>query len=296
MSVKDFALMVGICLIWAANNIVAKLIISQYGAPPMLFAAARFAIVALATIPWLFPAPRPLWRVMLVGILMGAGTFALFFIGLQTSSPSAAAIVGQLGLPLTTLLSVVMLGEVIHWPRRIGIGLTLIGVLIVMWNPDGLAASSGLIFIAGAAVAGSLGAVLMKQIDGVKPLRLQAWVGWTSLVLMAALSAFMEPGAVGVAIKIGWPFWLGVLFAGVMSSIIAHTVYYGLIQRYEANLIAPLTLMVPLFTIALGVVFTHDSFGVRMALGSAIALSGVLIVALRKSHVGAVRLWLKEWG
>jgi drug/metabolite transporter (DMT)-like permease len=294
MSVKDFALMVGICLIWAANNIVSKLVISQYGAPPMLFAAARFAVVFLATFPWLFPAPKPLWRVILVGLLMGAGTFALFFIGLKTSSPAAAAIVGQLGLPLTTLLSVVMLGEVIHWPRRVGIVLTLAGVLLVMWNPQGLAASSGLLFIAGAAVAGSLGAVLLKQIEGVKPLRLQAWVGLTSLALTAALSAMTEPGAVSQAIGIGWPFWIGVLFAGVVSSILAHTVYYGLIQRYEANLIAPLTLMVPSFTIALGVVFTHDAFGPRMALGTAIALSGVLIVALRRSHVGAVMLWLKE--
>lgn len=294
MSFKDFALMVGVCLIWAMNNIISKLVITHYGAPPMFYAVARFAVVALATFPWLFPAPRPLWRVVLVGLLMGAGTFSLLFLGLKTASPSAAAIVGQLGLPLTTLLSVMMLGEVIHWPRRIGIGLTFIGVIVVMWDPNGLSASMGLIYIALGAVAGSFGAVLMKKIEGVKPLQLQAWVGWTSLILMIGLSAAMEPGAMAVSIKIGWPFVWGVLYSGVLSSIIAHTVYYGLIQRYEANLVAPLTLMVPLGTIAMGVVLTHDPFGLRMALGTAVALSGVLVIALRKSHVGAVMLWLRE--
>lgn len=136
MSLRDFALMVGVCLIWAINNIVSKMLVSTYGVPPMAYAAARFVIVALATAPWLFPAPRPLWRIVLVGLLMGGGTFSLFFIGLKTASPSAAAIVGQLGLPVTTVLSVLMLGETIHWPRRIGIGLTFLGVLVVMWNPE----------------------------------------------------------------------------------------------------------------------------------------------------------------
>src|SRR3954463_14836252 len=111
---------------------------------------------------------------------------------------------------------------------------------------------------------------------------------------MIVLSALLEPQGMSSAIQAGWPFVAAALFSGLVVSVVAHTVYYGLIQRYEANLIAPLTLMVPLGTIALGVAFTHDVFGWRMALGTAVALSGVLIIAVRRSHVGAVMLWLKE--
>jgi drug/metabolite transporter (DMT)-like permease len=294
MSVRDFALMMAVCLVWALNTIVSKLIITDYAVAPMFYAAARFAIVTLAVFPWLFPAPRPVWRMILVGLLMGGGTFSLFFIGLRTSSPSAAAIVGQLGLPVTTVLSVLMLGEKIHLPRGVGIALSFVGVLIVMWNPEGMAASTGLLFIAAGAVTGSLAAVMMKQFEGVRPLQFQAWVGLSSAVPMIALSAMFEPDAVSGAIQAGWPFVAAVLFSGLVVSVVGHTIYYGLIQRYEANLIAPLTLMVPLGTIALGVVFTHDAFGWRMALGTAVALSGVLIIALRRSHVGALVLWLRE--
>jgi drug/metabolite transporter (DMT)-like permease len=46
---------------------------------------------------------------------MGGGGFALFFLGIKTASPSSAAVVTQLGLPITTLLSVAMLGERIYW-------------------------------------------------------------------------------------------------------------------------------------------------------------------------------------
>jgi O-acetylserine/cysteine efflux transporter len=61
----------------------------------------------------------------------------------------------------------------------------------------------------------------------------------------------------------------------------AHTAYYGLIQRYEANLLAPLTLMTPLSAIALGVMLNGERLDARMVAGAGLALLGVLAVALR---------------
>jgi len=66
--------------------------------------------------------------------------------------------------------------------------------------------------------------------------------------------------------------------------VIAHTAYYVLIQRYEANLLSPLTLITPLATIGLGVAITGDQLDAQMIAGSAIALSGVLIVAVRRTR------------
>lgn len=285
MSIRDFAILALVCLVWASNNIVSKYAVSGLDSPPMFYAAARFAVVAIATFPWLFPAPRPLWRLIVIALLMGGGNFALLFIGLKTSTPSAAAVVGQLGVPITTLLSVLMLGERIRWRRGLGIALTLAGVLTVMWSPHGYALSTGLLFVVAAAFSGSLGAVMMKQMEGVKPLQFQAWVGLASFVPLALLSAWLEPGQVRAGLDAGWPLLVAVLYSGAAVSVGAHTLYYWLIQRYEANLISPLTLMTPLATIALGVAITHDPFGPRMALGSAVALAGVLIIALRPNQV-----------
>jgi drug/metabolite transporter (DMT)-like permease len=154
-----------------------------------------------------------------------------------------------------------------------------------MWSPHGLELSPGLWLIVAAAFAGSLGAVMMKQVEGVKPLQFQAWVGFCSLWPLAAMSAAIEPGQVAAGIHAGWPFVAAVVFSALVVSVIAHTAYYGLIQRYEANLIAPLTLLTPLFTIGLGVVVTHDHFDLRMGIGAGLALTGVLIIALRRNQV-----------
>ena len=281
MKPRDFLLLVLVCLIWGYSNVLSKIVVGDWQVPPLFFAALRFAIVIVVTLPWLWPMPRPRWRIAVIGVLMGAGNFALLFIGLQSASPSAAAVVIQIGVPFTTLLSIVLLGERIRWRRAIGIALTLAGVVLVVWNPDGVALSVGLWFVVGAAFTGSLGAVLMKQVEDVSPLRFQAWVGLVSCAPLALASVVLERGQVATALAAGWPFVAAVLFAALVVSVFAHTAYYGLIRRYEANLLAPLTLMTPLSTIAFGVMLTGDRLDMRMIAGAALALLGVLVVALR---------------
>ncbi|MFZ5721607.1 MAG: DMT family transporter [Pseudomonadota bacterium] len=294
MSVRDFALMMAMCLVWALNNVLSKHVVSGMEVPPLFYAAARFVIVTACTFPFLFPAPRPIWRLVLVALLMGGGNFALMFIGLKMATASSAAVVLQLGMPMTTLLSVAMLGERIRWRRGLGIALTFGGAMAVMWDPAGFTISTGLLFVASAAFMGSLGAVLMKQMEGVKPLTFQAWVGVTSVLPLSALSFFLEPGAFETAVGAGWPFLGALVFSALIVSLVAHTVYYMLIQRYEANLVSALTLMTPLATIALGVALMGDPFGPRMAIGSAVALTGVLIIALRGNQVMPLLLALRN--
>ena len=290
MALRDFALIVLVCLIWASNNIISKYVVADLAVPPLFYAAVRFALVSLITLPWLLPMPRPRWRLLVVALLMGGGNFALLFIGLQTATASAAAVVIQLGVPITTVLSMVMLGEQVRWRRGIGITLTLSGALLVMWDPGGFVVSTCLLFVVAAAFLGSLGAVMMKQMGGVRPLQFQAWVGFASVWPLAALSIVLEPGQVQAGLAAGWPFLAAVVFSAVVVSVAAHTAYYGLIQRYEANLISPLTLMTPLATIALGVAIMSDPFGPRMAIGTAVALAGVLIIALRPNQVAPLLL------
>jgi drug/metabolite transporter (DMT)-like permease len=131
MSLRDLGLLTLICLIWAANSVVSKILIAHYGAPPLFYAAVRFGVIVLATIPWLFPAPRPLWRMIAVGLTMGGGTMALAFMSLKTTTPSAFAVVTQLGVPMSAILSMIMLGERIRPRRGLGIALTLAGALLV---------------------------------------------------------------------------------------------------------------------------------------------------------------------
>lgn len=294
MSLRDLGILTAICFVWALNTVVSSLVIGHWGVPPLAYALIRFVIVAAVTLPWLLPAPRPYWRLIIVALCMGGGNFALFFLALKTASASSVAVVSQLGVPITTLLSVVMLGETIRWRRGIGIALTLAGTLFVMWDPRGLQISHGLLYVVAGCIAGSFGAVLMKQMEGVKPLTFQAWVGLASLPLLLPGTLVFEQDQVAHVLKAGWPLAAAILFSALIVSVVAHTAYYELIQRHEANLLASLTLMTPLFSIVLGVLITHDHFDARMAFGTALALIGVLIIALRKNQVAPLLLAIRN--
>ena len=163
-----------------------------------------------------------------------------------------------------------------------------------MWNPVGLVPGVGMLFVAASAFTGSLGAVLMKQVEGASPRQFQAWVGFSSVWPLAALSAVTETGQGTVLHQALWPFIGGVLFSSLVVSVITHTAFYGLVQKYEVNLLQPLTLMTPLATIGLGVIVTHDVFGPRMAAGAVVALAGVLIIALRGDQIMAPLLFLRR--
>jgi drug/metabolite transporter (DMT)-like permease len=281
MSPRDFSLFVLICVLWALNAIVAKVVVSDMQVPPLFFGMLRSAAIAVAVAPWLLPLPRPLWRVVVVGILMGGGGFALYFVGLQTASPSAAAIVSQIGVPTATLLSVLVLGERIRWRRGLGIALTLAGVFVVMFEPGDFNLSTGLLFVVASSTGGAIGTIMMKQMEGIRPLRFQAWVGFSSTLVLLALTPALEVRQVSSAWEAGWPLLAATLYSGLVVSVFAHTQYYGLIQRYEANLVAPLTLISPLFTVGFGIWLTGDHFDLRMAFGTALALAGVFIIAVR---------------
>ena len=204
MKPRDFLLFVLVCVVWASNNVLSKVLVSHWHVPPLFYTALRFAIVLVCTLPWLRPVPRPLWKIASLGILMGGGNFALMFVALKWVSASEAAIVVQTSVPMTTLLSILMLGERIRWRRSLGITLAFAGVLIVMYQP-GFRISAGMLLLLASAFCGSLGAIMMKQMGDIAPLQFQAWVALMSVGLIGALSFAFEPHALATTQAVGWP-------------------------------------------------------------------------------------------
>ncbi|MFC0192954.1 DMT family transporter [Aureimonas pseudogalii] len=278
MSPLDLITLIGICFIWAVNVVVGRIVIADLGTPPLLYAFLRFAVVAILLHRFLVPIPRPFGRMVAVGGLMGAGHFGLLFLGLQYASPSTAAIVVQFGIPATAVLSVWLLKERMSRRRVLGTAIAFAGVITVMWTPGGLVPSLGASFVLASAFALSLGSVLMKGMPRIAPLQLQAWVSLISLLPLAIISGLTEAAPVTHIANGGWPVAAAIAFSAVVVTIVAHTGYYRLLQLYDVNLVAPLTLLMPIMTVGLGIVFTGDQVDIKMLAGSVLALGGVAVI------------------
>lgn len=280
-------------VVWALNVVISKIAVGDLGMPPLAYAFGRSFLVGLFLLPLLRPVPKQLWKVLAVGIAISGGSFALLFIGLRDATPSAAGIVSLSGAPLTVLFAIMFLGERVRWKRGLGIALTFLGVIVAVSSPAGMESANGLWLVFLSAVVGALGAVFVKPLE-ITSIRLQAWAGVGSALLLGPLSLMTEGNQ--MAALTAHPLELAgcLLFASLLVSVGAHTAYFQLLQRHETNEVVPLTLLTPLFTIALGAWLTGDPIGARLLIGGAIAIAGVAVIVLRPSTTFAKRFLVRS--
>jgi len=281
MRPRDIALVLLVCLIWASNQVMSRLVVTDLSIPPIFYALVRSMVIATLLCPMLWPIPKNLGLMVAAGMLLGGGAFALNFMGLEFATPSTVAVVLQLSVPMATVLSIAILGEKIRWKRTLGICLSFGGVMVLLWDPNAMKMSFGLIFSAASAFASALGAILLKRLGRVHPFRVQAWGSLGSIPLLTALSAGLETHPIDAALNAGWPFVAAIAASALVVSIFSHSMYYRLVQKYEANQIVSLMLLHSVMTIVLGMLITGDGFSLRMVAGGAITLVGVFIVAVR---------------
>jgi len=225
MPIRSFLLLAAICLVWACNTVVSRLVVDGMGVPPLWYAALRSLVLLVALLPWLRPVPARLGQVMLVTFAISGGSFALFFVGLRDATPSTAAVVSLSGAPLTVLLAIAILGERIHWRRAVGIALTFVGVGVAVASPSAWSSSAGLVFVFLSALVGALGAVFLKRIE-LGSVNLQAWAALGSVAVLFPMSLALESGQVASVTVAGWPFLAALVFSGVVVSLGAHTLYF----------------------------------------------------------------------
>lgn len=284
MKPADFGLLFVVCLVWALNLVITRWTVTVADVPPIFFAGVRLGLVGLVLAPFLFPAPRQIGLMFLIGMGMGAVQFGLLFLGLANASASAAAVIGQLGVPITTIFSMMFLGEQIGWRRGLGIVMSFVGVMIIAIDPEKFTLTLGMILLVLAAVSSSGASVLMKRIEPMSAMKLQAWVGTFSVVPLMVMSFVMETGQVE-AVMSGDPLvYLSTAFAVLAVSIFGHGTFYRMIKKYDVTLISPLTLMTPIWGVVLGITMLGEPLTAKLIIGAVVALAGVGVIMMRPNR------------
>lgn len=291
MRFMDFLALVAVCVVWGLNFVVAKFSVTGApgwvpgfeGAPPIFFAFMRFALLYAFLAPWLRPAPQDMKTMFGIALCMGALQYVLMFTGLQWATPSGMAIALQMGVPFATILSVILLKEQVGRIRIIGILIAFVGVVLVVADPSQLDLSIGLLIGVGAAFVGALGMILVKRMP-LDSIRMQAWIGLISWPPLLVLSLIFEQDQLQSSLDGGWIFMATLLFTVVLVNIFGHGVFYNLLQKYDATLIAPLTLMAPLIGVLSGLFITGDPVSWRLLVGGGLTLAGVAVIALRQNR------------
>ncbi len=279
MAPQHLLLMLLICTIWGFNFVAAKVGVGQL--PPLLFTGLRFLVLAIVLIPFLKPARGRMRDVLRIALFNGPVHFGLMFLGVSLTAASVVAVVAQLNVPFATILSILMLGEVVHWRRWAGIAMTFAGVMVISFDPHVFDSVAGVAFAATGALAAAFAAVFMRRLRGVGMFQLQSWTAAVAAPLLLASSLIFESNQLAAITEVDAIGWGAVLFTAFGASLVGHNGYYYLLQRYEVSLIAPLSLLSPILGVVFGVSMLDEPMTPRLLIGAMIALAGVGVLAVR---------------
>jgi O-acetylserine/cysteine efflux transporter len=288
MPLAHLLLVLLICLAWGGNFLTSAYSLQQI--PPFLFTALRLAVVLVALAPWLRPVPREHWpRLAAVGLLTGSIHFAFNFWALRDAGAiSSIAILLQCYIPMSVILAWLLLDERFGWRTGLGIAISFGGVLILGFDPVILDAPTALVLALIAAFTLALGTTLMRGLRGVGTFGLQAWSAAIGLPLLLPISWWLEGDEWAAVANADLGAWGGVVYAGLIASVVGHGLLYWLVQRHPVARITPYLLLAPVIAIGLGIAFWGDEPGPRLLAGGAMVLGGVLVISLRGWRRGRV--------
>jgi O-acetylserine/cysteine efflux transporter len=277
----DLCQIVAVAAIWGLNNIAAKVVLLHL--PPLLSVGLRFLVVLIALIPWLAWPPRRRWGLLLLTLVcVGPLHFGVQYTGLAMAHALAPMVVAmQLWAPASVVFAALILGERVGVLRWSGVALAFAGAASMNFDPAVFKEVLPLTIVAGASALYGLGTVLVRKLGAAhNPWVLQAWTAMLSAPTMLSASALFENGRFAAALGAPWYVWVLVLFGGVGSSIVASALLFRLVQRYEVSRTTPYLLLSPVISFTLAPLVLGDHITVRILMGAAATLAGVLLVAI----------------
>lgn len=281
-----------VALLWGLNFVVIKLGLENL--PPLLFSALRFTVAAL---PWIFLVGRPQapWRVILaIGLFLGLLKFTALFVGMDLGMPAGlSSLTLQAQAFFTVLFAAIWLRERPTARHLVGMavafgGLALIAIEFAAAPLD--LAGLGLVVVA--AACWGIANLFMKQAGGADALNLIVWVSVVPpLPLFAASLAVDGPERVaGALMDLGWTGTAAVLYIGLIATIVGFGLWGRLLGRYPAAVVAPFSLLVPVFGMSAGTLVLGEPLGPLRIAAAVLVLAGLAILVMPAGTLKARRL------
>jgi O-acetylserine/cysteine efflux transporter len=140
----------------------------------------------------------------------------------------------------------------------------------------------GLFLVLAAAACWSTGNIIMRGMGPVEFLPMVVWLSVIAPVPLLLLSLTFEGGAAVLQALTQWS-WRGVasiLFQGALATIAGYGIWSYLLRLYPATIVAPYSLLVPVFGILSAAAVFGERFGALRLAGMGLILLGVALVAL----------------
>ena len=205
--------------------------------------------------------------------------------GEQYVSPGAASLIVATIPVFVAVMAVRFLEETMTVRKIIGIGLSLLGVVILtIWGQSNTTIAVDYIFGALAVLlAAIMGAIY--TIAGKKMLsRYSAFSLTTYAMLLGSVGLLPTISAsfVSQVSEISWQTWISVIFLGLFSTIVSYTLWYIALEAKGASELSVYIYAVPILSTIISYVLFGDAITPLFIIGGTLVIIGVAIVNRRQ--------------
>ncbi|MFG1815045.1 EamA family transporter [Kribbella sp. NPDC049174] len=276
MKPRDLLLALAVVVAWGVNFVVIEVGLENF--PPLLFSALRFFFAAVPAI-FILGRPRVAWRyVIAVGLALGVAKFGLLFIAMDRGVPAGlSSLVLQSQVIFTVLFAIVVLRERPRSTQVIGILVACAGMVLIMLD-RGLSAPLGALSLV--IVAGACWGVSNTVTRHAKPqdtLRFMIWVSAVAVVPLLLLSLLTEgPRADLDALRGIDLTGVGALaYLAFVATLFGFGVWGYLLRQYDASIVAPFSLLVPVVGMGTAWLLRGEAIGVQQAVAAVLIIGGM---------------------
>jgi drug/metabolite transporter (DMT)-like permease len=269
--------------------------------PPALMCGIRFLIAGVCMLAFcgrrgrkIFYRPAQLAQMAIVGVLLlVGGNLTLAYAERHVASGLAALIIAVTPLWFLVLDSRLLGDHHIAARGKIGLGLGVAGLLVLLW-PD-LAATSALgrvqfwasISLLGGSFSWALGSVLTKKWKSpdIDPFAATAWQ-----MIAAGLANFLVAMALGDPSRTVWTARgiAATLYLVVFGSWVGYTAYIWLLNHVPTSKVSTYAYVNPVVAVFLGWLVLHERVSGYILAGSAIVVASVVLVTSAQVTVKTV--------
>ncbi len=284
MSLRDRLLALTIVLVWGVNFVVIK--VGLQGMPPLLLAGLRFALVAFPALLFI-PRPKmPFKWLFAYGISISFGQFALLFWALNIGlAAGLASLLLQAQAFITLGFGILLLKEKVQRHNVIAVVTAGCGVyLLAAAQHDGAASLTGLtlLLILGAATCWALGNITNKVIMQNYSVPTMSLIVWSALVPMFAfaIASYTLEGSVVITnalLNIQWHNVFSIVYLSLLATIVGYGGWSYLLSSYATALVAPLSLLVPVFGLLSAWILLDESLSLYQVVGVIVIAVGLII-------------------
>lgn len=287
---QDLLIALVINLMWGLNLIAVKMAVDLIS--PMTAAWLRQVMVLIICLPALRPIAGRMRELAILGLLSGAIFYIFINLSLAVSTNiSALAIAGQLGVPFSLILAVIIFKERIHRVRIAGMALSFLGVILLVFDPAAVDEELGIALTAGSCVVWAICSLIQRRLAGVPVLTIYAWIGLIGSLTLLPVALITEPEAMKAVPQLPLATFGWILFSALGSTVIGQGGMSFLLQRHPVSTVVPLTLLTPVLSVIFAALYFQTVLTPVMIVGGLLVMAGVAIVTIRtaKAKEGADR-------